>query len=290
MRENGIDVSYANGRVDWEKVRGSVDFAILRCGYGSDLASQDDEQWERNVTECIRLGIPWGVYLYSYAMTVVEARSEVAHVLRLLKGRRPVFPVFLDMEDSDGYKAKRGGLSRRMATDFCKLFCLELTAAGCLAGVYANKDWAVNRLYMGELSAFPFWLAQYNDEATYPGKYDLWQYVSGGTVPGVAGKVDMNYNYRDFSAGKAPGAALSLDTRSKDMTAGERYTVLSRCRNKPTVDVTGRDVIRVSEPRLDPSGRGWLIDVVGLPPQTRFAHITVTADSVARQCNFNVSG
>ena len=163
MRENGIDVSYANGRVDWEKVRGSVDFAILRCGYGSDLASQDDEQWERNVTECIRLGIPWGVYLYSYAMTVVEARSEVAHVLRLLKGRRPVFPVFLDMEDSDGYKAKRGGLSRRMATDFCKLFCLELTAAGCLAGVYANKDWAVNRLYMGELSAFPFWLAQYND-------------------------------------------------------------------------------------------------------------------------------
>ena len=290
MRENGIDVSYANGRVDWEKVRGSVDFAILRCGYGSDLASQDDEQWERNVTECIRLGIPWGAYLYSYAMTVVEARSEVAHVLRLLKGRKPVFPVFLDMEDSDGYKAKRGGLSRRTATDFCKLFCLELTAAGYPAGVYANKDWAVNRLYMGELSVFPFWLAQYNDEATYPGTYDLWQYASDGTVPGITGKVDMNYSYRDFSAGKSPGAGLSLDTRSKDMAAGERYTVLARCRNKPTVDITGRDVIQVSEPRLDPSGRGWLIDVVGLPPQTRFAHITVTADSVARQCNFNVSG
>lgn len=77
----GIDVSNANGRVDWDKLKGNIDFAILRCGYGSDMSSQDDKQWARNVAECNRLGIPWDVYLYSYAMTVKEAESEAAHAL-----------------------------------------------------------------------------------------------------------------------------------------------------------------------------------------------------------------
>lgn len=77
----GIDVSYANGRVDWDKLKGNIDFAILRCGYGSDKFDQKDKQWARNVAECNRLGIPWDVYLYSYAMTVKEAESEAAHAL-----------------------------------------------------------------------------------------------------------------------------------------------------------------------------------------------------------------
>lgn len=84
---------------------------------------------------------------------------------------------------------------------------------------------------------------------------------------------------------------LSLDTSSKDMASGGKYTVLAKCRDKPTVDTTGRDVIAVSDPRLDPKGRGWLIDVEGLPPEpvVRHGHITVTADGVTQQCNFNVT-
>lgn len=80
---------------------------------------------------------------------------------------------------------------------------------------------------------------------------------------------------------------LTLDTSSKDMNSGEKYTVLARCKDKPTVTTTGRDVIAVSEPRLDPKGRGWLIDVQGLPPEpvVRHGHISVTADGVTQQCN-----
>ena len=83
---------------------------------------------------------------------------------------------------------------------------------------------------------------------------------------------------------------LTLDTSSKDMNSGEKYTVLARCKDKPIVTTTGRDVIAVSEPRLDPKGRGWLIDVQGLPlvPVARHGHIKVTADGVTQQCNFNV--
>ena len=88
----------------------------------------------------------------------------------------------------------------------------------------------------------------------------------------------------------SPMTGLALDTTSKDMVTGERYTVLAKCKDKPAVSVTGRDVIRASEPRLDAKGRGWLIDVESLPPEpvTRHAHIKVTADGVTQQCNFNV--
>ncbi len=287
----GIDVSNANGLIDWDKLKGNIDFAILRCGYGSDMASQDDEQWVHNVAECNRLGIPWGAYLYSYAMSTAEAESEAAHALRLLKGLKPAYPVYIDMEDADGYKTKRGGISKQMATDICRIFCERVTAAGYTAGVYANKDWAVNRLDMAQLAAWTFWLAQYNDKVTYTGKYDMWQYSSNGTMPGISGRVDLNYCYKDFAAVAAPAiTGLTLDTTSKDMATGERYTVLAKCKDKPAVSVTGRDVIRASEPRLDAKGRGWLIDVESLPPEpvARHAHIKVTADGVTQQCNFNV--
>lgn len=287
----GVDVSNANGRVGWDKLKGKIDFAILRCGYGSDRADQDDKQWARNVAECSRLGIPWGAYLYSYAMNIAEAESEAAHAQRLLKGLQPAYPVYIDMEDADGYKTKRGGISRQLATDICRIFCERLTAAGYTAGIYANKDWATNRLDMAQLSKWTFWLAQYNERVTYTGKYDMWQYSSSGAAPGITGKVDLNYCYKDFAALGIPMTGLTLDTTSKDVAAGEKYTVLARCKDKPTVTTTGRDVIAVSEPRLDSKGRGWLIDVEGLPPEpvVRHGHITVSADGQTAQCNFNVT-
>lgn len=293
MSLKGIDVSNANGRVDWDKLKGNINFAILRCGIGSDIVSQDDKQWARNVAECNRLGIPWGTYLYSYAMSTAEAESEAAHALRLLKELKPTYPVYIDMEDADGYKAKRGGISKQRATDICRIFCERVTAAGYTAGVYANKDWAVNRLDMAQLSKYTFWLAQYNDKVTYSGQYDMWQYTSDGSMPSVSGQVDLNYCYKDFAAVGIPTTTingLTLDTSSKDMASGDKYTVLARCKDKPNVTTTGGDVIAVSEPRLDPKGRGWLIDVHGLPPEpvVRHGHITVSAAGQTVQCNFNV--
>ena len=90
----GVDVSEHNGVVDWDKAKADgVQFAMLRMGYGSDLKSQDDSQFERNVHECERLGIPWGAYLYSYALTVEQAKSEAKHALRLLNGKNPKLPI-----------------------------------------------------------------------------------------------------------------------------------------------------------------------------------------------------
>ena len=141
---------------------------------------------------------------------------------------------------------------------------------------------------MAQLAKYTFWLAQYSSKVTYTGKYDMWQYSSSGAAPGITGKVDLNYCYKDFAALGIPMTGLTLDTSSKDMVAGEKYTVLAKCKDKPTVTTTGRDVIAASAPRLDPKGRGWLIDVQGVPPAVRHAHIVVTADGQTAQCNFNV--
>ena len=77
MAIKGIDVSEFQGNIDWDKVKADgIKFAILRVGFGMDITSQDDKHIERNISECERLGIPYGVYLFSYANTVEKAKSE----------------------------------------------------------------------------------------------------------------------------------------------------------------------------------------------------------------------
>ena len=84
MAIKGIDVSEFQGQIDWGKVKADgVEFAILRCGFGMDVTSQDDKYIERNISECERLNIPYGVYLFSYANTVDKAKSEAEHTLKM---------------------------------------------------------------------------------------------------------------------------------------------------------------------------------------------------------------
>lgn len=73
-----IDVSYHNGDIDWEKVKASglVAGAILRCGYGQDMESQDDKKFKEYADACTKLGIPFGIYLYSYAKTQQWQRAK----------------------------------------------------------------------------------------------------------------------------------------------------------------------------------------------------------------------
>lgn len=191
---NGIDVSKWQGAIDWDKVKAAgVEYAILRIGYGKKT-SQKDGQFERNYTECKRLGIPVGIYLYSYALSVEGAREEAKTCLNWLAGRKLDLPIYFDIED-----ATQSGFSKDILTNMCKAFCEEIEKAGYWAGVYANKYWLTEKLNGSELEKqYTIWVAQYASKCTYAGKYDIWQYSSSGAVAGIAGKVDMNYMYRDL--------------------------------------------------------------------------------------------
>ena len=93
-----IDVSEHQGIINWDAVKGNVDGVIIRCGYGDNITSQDDRQWARNISECERLGIPRGVYLYSYADSDAHAQSVLQHLLRLLAVHSFQLPVYLACE------------------------------------------------------------------------------------------------------------------------------------------------------------------------------------------------
>lgn len=192
-----IDVSQHQGTINWDQVKSHIDGAILRCGYGMDIASQDDKQWARNVAECERLGIPYGVYIYSYATNTDRAKSEAQHVLRLIQGHKLSYPVYFDMEEPG-----TEGAAVANAIAFGNI----VEAAGYWCGVYYNRNWH-NNVIKGQLDRFTRWGAGYGtnngqkQDNYKPGfGEDIWQYSSKGSVPGVSGNVDVNVCYRDFPA------------------------------------------------------------------------------------------
>ncbi len=104
----GVDVSRHQGDIDWNIVKSSgIKFAIIRAGLGSNQVNQDDEKAERNITECERLGIPYGLYIYSYALNDADGVSEAKHAIRIALGHKPSLGIYIDMEDADGYKISR---------------------------------------------------------------------------------------------------------------------------------------------------------------------------------------
>ena len=192
----GIDVSYHQGTINWSRVKPNIDFAILRCGYGDNITSQDDKQWQANVSACEQLGIPYGVYLYSYAVDTAGARREAQHALRLLEGHRPTLPVFYDLEDT----SISNKCSNVQILEHAKIFCGALQNAGYTPGVYANKYWWTTHLTSSVYNQWERWVAQYNTTCTYSGSYNYWQYTDAGSVPGISGNVDMNYSKLTFGS------------------------------------------------------------------------------------------
>lgn len=192
MERKVIDVSRYQEGIDWTKVKGNVDGVIIRCGYGSNLENQDDPYFQGNITGCIENGIPFGVYLYSYAKNTEAAVSEAAHVLRLIGPYQDKlsYPVYLDLEE----RGTEGGAVERAIA-----FGERIEAAGLWCGIYSNQNWWQNYL-KGGLDRFTKWVALYSEERPVgiSGTYDMWQYSTQGRIPGISGNVDMNICYRDF--------------------------------------------------------------------------------------------
>ena len=178
-----IDVSQWQGIIDWDTAKNYIDAAIIRCGWGSDYIGQDDSQYWRNVSECERLGIPYGIYLYSYANSVDQAISEAKHALRLVNGCNISLPIYFDSEESG---TEYNASAKAMA------FCNEITKAGYDAGVYASISWW--NAYLQGVTGVSKWCAHWQTDS--PGMdCDIWQYTSDGNVPGIVGRVDMNECY-----------------------------------------------------------------------------------------------
>ena len=193
----GVDVSRWNGAVDWTKVKSAgMDFAVIRCGYrgSSEGAMIEDSSFRTNINGAKNAGLRVGVYFFTQAVNEVEAVEEASMVLSLISGYSLDLPVYLDVEPSRG----RGDtISVEQRTAVCRAFCSTIQNAGYTAGIYANKTWMEEKISAASLTSYRIWLAQYATAVTYNATgYDMWQYTSKGSVPGINGFADMNILYR----------------------------------------------------------------------------------------------
>lgn len=192
----GIDVSSHQSRINWVDVKqDGIDFAILRLGWiGNKNNHTIDTFFNENYEACKRLGIPVGVYVYNYCESEEAVTSGAKWVLDQLKAKKLTYPVYIDMEDS-----QISGLDKEKLTNISKTFCEEIKKGGySKVGVYANKNWLINKLDANQLSSYNIWLAHYTSKTDYAGKYQIWQYTSSGSVKGIIGRVDMNYCYKNY--------------------------------------------------------------------------------------------
>lgn len=197
MVKKGVDVSRHNGLIDWVAAKeAGVEFAMIRAGYGQNVI---DERFVRNVTECNRLGIPCGVYWFSYALNAGMAQSEAKFCLNAIKPYRIEYPVAFDFEyDSTEYAAKQGvKITKTVASAMAKAFLLEIEKGGYFAVNYTNIDYRTN-MFTDEInSRFGLWLAYWGSAVKPPVDCYIWQYGAKQTK-GFAETVDVNYSYIDF--------------------------------------------------------------------------------------------
>lgn len=188
----GIDISKHNGNINLEPYKGQ--FVIIRVGYGHFHL---DEKFERNVNECKRLGIPFGVYHYSYALNEADAEAEARGVLNAIaKYKNDIkVGVWFDMEDADGYKRKHGfKFSNSTIAPICYKFCKMIEDAGYYSGIYTSSSWLD---YVNGLNdRFDKWVANW-------GKNDGTQHTNTsqyGTLQQYTSKpLDKNVMYADLS-------------------------------------------------------------------------------------------
>ena len=250
----GIDVSYHQGTIDWEKVKnsGQVDFAIIRCGIGMDQTNQDDTQWENNTSECERFGIPYGTFLYSYADTVEKARSEAQHVVRLVQGKNLTYPIYYDMEDN----SVMNKIDSKTAGEIAQTFLNTLEANGYKnVAVYSSKSLFETKLTADIFNRYPRWVAHYNDTCGYQGSYHMWQYTNKGQIDGITGNVDLDYKIGNWTsawytpAPATPVAPATPTTAVKKTTVSKpkATTIKSlKKRGKKAVKITYKKVSGVS--------------------------------------------
>jgi GH25 family lysozyme M1 (1,4-beta-N-acetylmuramidase) len=192
MSKKGIDISHFQGTPDFSKLKGKVDFVIVQIGYGR-YTSQVDKTFERNYRECKKYGIPIGGYWFSYATTAADAKLEAKACLEVIKGKSFEYPIWYDVEG----KSLTG---RTAVSEMCKAFCGALEQAGYFTGIYMSRSPAQTMLTAEISKRYALWLAEYGAKLNYTGTVGMWQYTSGGSVPGISGAVDMDECYVDYPA------------------------------------------------------------------------------------------
>ena len=190
----GVDVSSHQGVIDWQQVKDAgFEFAILRVGYRGYESGEInlDTMAQRNYEGAKAAGLKVGAYFFSQAVNEAEALEEAEFLLDQIALWDVDMPVVFDWEYVND-TARTANMDKRSLTWCTQAFAQRIQLAGYQPMLYFNPHLAQDFLELEQLADYPFWLALYTQEMTYPYQVDMWQYTQDGTVPGINGNVDIN--------------------------------------------------------------------------------------------------
>lgn len=193
----GIDVSYHNGKIDWKKVRkAGISFAMIRIGYGTTKGGIVDSQLDYNYKNAKKNGVKVGLYFYSYADNVKEAKNEAKFTYKMLKKYGDLdYPVAFDFENPYRNKKKYKKSNTKIITTYCDY----LEKKGYDTSVYSYMDFFKKAVDYKKVSKYGIWLARwtFNTKKFYDGNIpnvQMWQYSDKGKVSGISSRVDLDLN------------------------------------------------------------------------------------------------
>ena len=191
----GIDVSKYQGNINWAAASSAISFAVVRVGYRSigTGALNIDPKGVQNIQGAKAHGITTGAYFYSTAQSEAQAVEEASLAIQQVQAAGGVsMPIFIDWEGN----SRTNAVDADTAAAIINAFCTTVRNSGYRAGLYSDKNHLTHKINMGNVSGGTvIWCAQYNTRCTYSGHYDMWQYTSKGSVPGINGNVDMNQSF-----------------------------------------------------------------------------------------------
>lgn len=192
----GIDVSQWQGNIDWEKVKlAGAEFAIIRMGYqkGYDGGNVIDPYFIKNITNAKKAGLKVGIYYYSYAKRVEEAKTQAEWVADNLKNYEIDLPVAFDWESWSSFVTCN--MSFYDINQVAHTYCNTLKEHGYQASLYSSKNYLEKIWYPEEFDNV--WLAHYTSQTNYDGKYHMWQFCNTGKIDGINGDVDIDVLYEN---------------------------------------------------------------------------------------------
>jgi len=201
----GVDLSYHNKDVDWEALAASgCEFVMLRCGYRgyTEGGLVEDEKFQEYSKKAKEAGLKVGVYFFTQAITIEEAKEEAEYVVELLDGMILDYPVALDTEyinDPDA-RTNKEDISDELRSDMCKAFCETVYSYGYYPIIYASENWMRRNMNLKALTEYEFWAPQYLDENDFLFDFSIWQYTENGNIPGIAGEVDLDISMVDYAS------------------------------------------------------------------------------------------
>jgi GH25 family lysozyme M1 (1,4-beta-N-acetylmuramidase) len=190
----GIDISYAQNKVDFNKVKeAGYDFAIIRAGYGKYF-SQKDDMFESHYDGAKAARLDTGCYWYSYATNVDDAKREAETCLEIIKDKKFEYPVCFDIEEE-----RQKILGKTLVSDITSTFCHTVEDAGYYVTIYSYASFLRDFISEKLRKRFDIWVAHTGvDKPNYSTPFGIWQYSHTGKVPGINGNVCLDYAYKNY--------------------------------------------------------------------------------------------